>query len=98
MINILVGLMFRMEMRTQKIFIFVWPPRTFGFSATAYASEELASLYDQEKDQRYLLYFTKYLGGIDLDYPLWAPYIYANMAMSTPEMYLIAAECEGSYR
>lgn len=69
-------------------------PWTFGFSATAYASEELASLYDQEKDQRYLLYFTKYLGGIDLDYPLWAPYIYANMAMSTPEMYLIAAECE----
>ena len=69
-------------------------PWTFGFSATAYASEELASLYDHEKDQRYLLYFTKYLGGIDLDYPLWAPYIYANMAMSTPEMYLIAAECE----
>ena len=69
-------------------------PWTFGFSATAYASEELASLYDQERDQRYLLYFTKYLGGIDLDYPLWAPYIYANMAMSTPEMYLIAAECE----
>ena len=29
-----------------------------------------------------------------MDYPLWAPYIYANMAMSTPEMYLIAAECE----
>lgn len=51
-------------------------------------------MYDQERDQRYLLYFTKYLGGIDLDYPLWAPYIYANMAMSTPEMYLIAAECE----
>ena len=44
-------------------------PWTFGFSATAYASEELASLYDQERDQRYLLYFTKYLGGIDLDYP-----------------------------
>ena len=58
-------------------------PWTFGFSATAYASEELASLYDQEKDQRYLLYFTKYLGGIDLDYPLWAPYIYANRADRT---------------
>lgn len=69
-------------------------PYVFGLSAFVYGSEDLVSLYDQEKDQRYLLYFARYLGGIDLDYPIWAPYIYANMAMATPEMYLIAAECE----
>lgn len=69
-------------------------PWTFGFTMKAYGSEELINLYDQEKDMRFLLYFTKYLGGINLESPLWAPYIYANMAMSTPEMYLIAAECE----
>lgn len=69
-------------------------PWTFGFTMSAYGSDELVGLYDQEKDMRFLLYFTDYLGGINLDYPLWAPYIYANMAMSTPEMYLIAAECE----
>lgn len=69
-------------------------PWTFGFSGTAYGSEELMALYDKEKDQRYLLYFTRYLGGVECDYDLWAPYIYANMAMATPEIYLIAAECE----
>lgn len=69
-------------------------PYVFGMSTSAYASDELAALYDQEKDKRFLLNFTYYIGGTDTEYPLWAPYIYANMAMATPEMYLIAAECE----
>lgn len=69
-------------------------PWTFGMSTLAYGSEELMSLFDKEKDQRYLLYFTRYIGGTECDYDLWAPYIYANMAMATPEIYLIAAECE----
>ena len=79
-----VGLMFRMEMRTRKIFIRL--ALTFGFSATA-GLEELASLYDQEKDQRYLLYFTKYLGyrfGLSFGRLIFMP----TWLCLLPEMYL----------
>lgn len=69
-------------------------PYVFGLSASVYGSEDLTALYDKENDQRYLLFFTRYIGGVDMEHELWAPYIYANMAMATPEMYLIAAECE----
>lgn len=69
-------------------------PKVFGMSTLVYGSEDLVSLYDKEKDQRFLLYFTRYIGGYNTDYDLWAPYLYANMAMATPEIYLIAAECE----
>lgn len=69
-------------------------PAVFGMSVATYGSEDLMALYDKKKDQRYLLYFTRYLGGINTKYDVWAPYIYANMAMATPEIYLIAAECE----
>lgn len=69
-------------------------PYVFGLSAKVYGSEELIGLYDKEKDKRFLLYFTKQIGSITTEYDLWAPFIYANMAVSTPEIYLIAAECE----
>ena len=69
-------------------------PYTFGFSTRGYGSDDLLALFDKEKDQRYLLYFTKKLGSYEFKRPLWAPYIYANLAMATPEMYLIAAESE----
>ena len=69
-------------------------PWVFGMTLATYGSEDLMALYDKKKDQRYLLYFTRYIGGYDCEYDAWAPYIYANMAMSTPEIYLIAAECE----
>lgn len=69
-------------------------PWVFGMTTKIYGSEDLMALFDKEKDQRYLLYFTRYIGGIECDYDLWAPYLYANMAMATPEIYLIAAECE----
>lgn len=69
-------------------------PWVFGMSTTVYGSEDLMTLFDKEKDQRYFLYFTRYIGGTECDYDLWAPYLYANMAMATPEIYLIAAECE----
>lgn len=69
-------------------------PYVFGLSRSVYGSEDLMRLYDKENDKRFLLYFTRYLGGVECDYDLWAPYLYANMAMSTPEIYLIAAECE----
>lgn len=69
-------------------------PYTFGLSSSVYGSEDLIKLYDKEKDMRYLLYFTRYIDGVDSDYDFWAPFLYANMAMATPEIYLIAAECE----
>lgn len=69
-------------------------PWVFGMTLATYGSEDLMALYDKKKDQRYLLYFTRYIGGINAKYDAWAPYLYTNMAMATPEIYLIAAECE----
>lgn len=69
-------------------------PYVFGLSMKVYGSDELIHLYDKEKDKRFLLYFAKEIGSITTEYDLWAPFIYANMAVSTPEIYLIAAECE----
>lgn len=69
-------------------------PYVYGLSGMIYGSEELISLFDPNNDQRFLLYFTRYIDGIHMDHDLWIPYLYANMAMSTPEIYLIAAECE----
>lgn len=69
-------------------------PWTFGFSGTAYGSDDLISKFDKTKDKRFLLYFTRQINTSIYKYDLWAPYIYANMAMATPEIYLIAAECE----
>lgn len=69
-------------------------PYVFGLSSRVYGSSDLISLFDKDKDMRYKLFFTRYLWGYVCKNDLWAPYIYANMAMSTPEIYLIAAECE----
>lgn len=69
-------------------------PYVFGMSSSVYGSEDLMQLFDKDNDKRFLLYFTRYIGGEVCDYDLWAPFIYANMAMATPEIYLIAAECE----
>lgn len=69
-------------------------PYVFGLSTKVYGSEELVKLYDKEKDKRFQLYFTRHIGSIDTEYDLWSPFIYANLAVATPEIYLIAAECE----
>lgn len=69
-------------------------PYVFGLSGSVYGSANLISMFDKEKDQRFLLYFTRKIDTEAYTFDLWAPYIYANMAMATPEMYLIAAECE----
>lgn len=69
-------------------------PWTYGFSGKAYGSDDLISKFDKEKDKRFLLFFTRKIRTSIYPYDLWAPYIYANMAMATPEIYLIAAECE----
>ncbi|MDO5522502.1 MAG: RagB/SusD family nutrient uptake outer membrane protein [Bacteroidia bacterium] len=68
-------------------------PWVFGISAEVFGSDDLLQLFD-ENDQRFKLYFSNEPFGIPNEHYLWMPYLYANMAMSTPEMYLIAAECE----
>lgn len=69
-------------------------PYVFGLSTRVFGSQELVDLFDKENDQRFLLYFTDKPFGNPTDNYLWMPYLNANLAMSTPEMYLIAAECE----
>lgn len=69
-------------------------PWTFGFSGIAFGSDELVALYDHDNDMRFKLFFSNYAWGVNYDHYLWLPYIYANMAMSVPEVILIAAECE----
>lgn len=68
-------------------------PWVYGFSASAFGSQDLMALFSDD-DMRKNLFFTKYFYGVTYDDYLWAPYVYANMAMSVPEMLLIAAECE----
>lgn len=69
-------------------------PYVFGASARVMASEDLLSLFDKDKDKRFLLYLTNTPFGQSINGYLWMPFLSTNMAMSTPEMYLIAAECE----
>ncbi len=69
-------------------------PWTFGFSGTSFGSDELVALFDHDNDMRFKLFFSNYAWGVNYDNYLWLPYIYANMAMSVPEIILIAAECE----
>ena len=69
-------------------------PQVFELSGSLYGSEDLISKFDKNKDQRFLLYFTRQIDTEVYTHDMWAQYIRANMAMATPEMYLIAAECE----
>lgn len=69
-------------------------PRAYGLSGGVNASEDLISVYDQASDKRFQLYFTHSIGTVTTPYHLWAPFIRANLAIATPEIYLIAAECE----
>lgn len=68
-------------------------PWTFGFSGTAFGSDEFVALFSGD-DVRKELFLTTYFYGTTYPCYVWAPYVYANMAMSVPEMFLIAAECE----
>lgn len=69
-------------------------PYTYGFSGMGFGSDELIALYDHDHDMRFKLFFTTYAYGVNYDHYLWYPYIETNMAMSVPEIILIAAECE----
>lgn len=69
-------------------------PYVYGVNASVYGSDDLLSLYDKQNDKRFLLYFTRRLGTTTCEADLYAPYVSFNVAMGTPEIYLIAAECE----
>ncbi len=71
-------------------------PWVFAPSMSVFVSEDLQKLYDKENDKRFLLYTTNTPPQVQLPEGqyIWFPWLYTNMAMSTPEMYLIAAECE----
>ncbi|WP_212001588.1 RagB/SusD family nutrient uptake outer membrane protein [Chitinophaga sp. HK235] len=70
-----------------------------------YASTDLINAYKKDlpagaTDKRFALFFchgkSNFGGGI-VSFPgreLWAPYVEFNLGFATPELYLIAAECE----
>lgn len=68
-------------------------PYAYGASGVVYGSDELLALYSAD-DMRAKLYFSKIFYGIPLQYNMWMQWLRANLAFSTAEMYLIAAECE----
>lgn len=70
-----------------------------------YASKDLLDVYQKDlpvnaTDQRLKLFFCDgqaNFGGATTLFPgrkLWAPYVEFNLGFSTPELYLVAAECE----
>lgn len=77
-----------------------------SLDAKLYASEDLIATYkadlpENAKDQRLALFFCdgqSNFGSAPVLFPgrfLWAPYVARpNLGFSTPELYLIAAECE----
>ena len=68
-------------------------PYVYGLSSKVFGSDELISLFSED-DVRLQIYFTKNFRNIPTDKYVWAPYLRANLAVSSPEIYLIAAECE----
>ena len=68
-------------------------PTIFAASGSVFGSDEFVALFSDD-DMRKELFLTKYLYGTTYPCYVWAPYTRTNMAMSVPEMFLIAAECE----
>lgn len=64
-----------------------------GMSARAYVNLDLLELFDKDNDRRFKLFITKNFRDTDLNHYLWAPAMDPNVGLTTPEMYLIAAEC-----
>lgn len=76
-----------------------------ALNAEVYASQDLIDVYGKDLpatalDKRYELFFCQdeaSFGAAVIRFPgrtLWAPYVDINTGFSTPELYLIAAECE----
>lgn len=69
-------------------------PYVYGMSRTACVSEDLLALYDKTNDQRALIFITNTPFGVSVSNYVWMQYIRTNLGIATPEIYLIAAECE----
>lgn len=68
-----------------------------GVSGNAYGSPSILALYDQAKDNRYLFQFADNVYGADPEDPslrFYTSYIAFSTGISTPDVYLIAAECK----
>lgn len=72
------------------------PPE--GLNVYALVSHPVLSLFDGTEDMRRKIFITDAPDGDPNACPpgelVWEPAIYPNLGISTPEMYLIAAECE----
>ena len=76
----------------ESIFI-KYAPYIFGLSSQVFPSDSLLKLYE-DADMRKVLFMAETFRGKPLPRPIWVPYVRANTAISTPELFLIAAECE----
>ena len=59
-------------------------PYVYGLSSKVFGSDELISLFSED-DMRLQVYFTKNFRNIPTDKYVWAPYLRANLAVSSPE-------------
>jgi len=76
----------------ESIFI-KYAPYVFGLSSKVFPSDSLLKLYT-DSDMRKVLFMAETFRGKTLPRPIWVPYVRANTAVGTPELFLIAAECE----
>ena len=76
----------------ESIFI-KYAPYIFGVSSKVFPSDTLLNMYPGN-DMRMALFMPDKYRGTQLTHAIWAPFVRANTAISTPEMFLIAAECE----
>lgn len=67
-----------------------------GWNFYALVNDDLRALYDQQKDRRYTVFITDKPEGMDTPpgEMAWNPAAYLNIGLSTPDIYLIAAEAE----
>lgn len=63
-------------------------------SGRAYVDPGLIDLFDKDTDRRFKLYITDRYSNKQLDHYRWAQGFDANTGIATPEIYLIAAECQ----
>ena len=76
----------------ESIFI-KYAPYIFGVSSKVFPSDTLLNMYPGN-DMRMALFMPDKYRGTQLTRAIWAPFVRANTAISTPELFLIAAECE----
>lgn len=65
-----------------------------GMSGRTYVNPNLIGLFDKNTDRRFYLYITDYYNSKQRDCYMWAQATSPNTGIATPEVYLIAAECQ----